>query len=81
MIGMYQISTPEQWTGTPFAAGLEVDWVKGQGDAEPTEKVVEAAPILKYMVGWRISHVIAFCSKRGWVLDGPVKVPIRKKQK
>jgi hypothetical protein len=30
------------------------------------DKVVEAAPILKYMVGWDRDRVRAYCAKKQW---------------
>ena len=29
-------------------------------------KVIEAAPILYYMKGWKSSKVQSYCQKRGW---------------
>jgi hypothetical protein len=31
--------------------------------------VIEAAPIVKYMVGWETERVRNYCDKRGWKYD------------
>jgi hypothetical protein len=39
-----------------FVAGVIV-----QGD-----KVIRAAPIVKYMFGWTATKVVEYCKKKGW---------------
>ena len=29
-------------------------------------KVIEAAPILRYMLGWELERVLAYCRRKGW---------------
>lgn len=41
-----------------FTAGAIVD--------DESERVVEAAPIIKYMVGWHMEKVQTYCAKKGW---------------
>lgn len=31
--------------------------------------VIEAAPIVRYMVGWESKEVRSYCDKRGWKYD------------
>jgi hypothetical protein len=47
--------------GPNFAAGL----ITNRG------VVVRAAPILRYMIGWRIDHVLEYARSRGWVVSRP----------
>lgn len=29
-------------------------------------RVVKAAPIVKYMIGWSVTRVLTYCRRRGW---------------
>jgi hypothetical protein len=49
---IFQVSAPG------FTAGLVVE-----GD-----KVVSAAPILRYMVGWTNARAVTYCLGRSWVI-------------
>lgn len=40
----------------PFTAGLEFGGVT----------VAAAAPIIKYMLGWNLIKVLAYCKGKGW---------------
>jgi len=51
-IGLLRVVTP--WKG--FVAGLEID----------RERVVQAAPIMQYMVGWTLAQVYRYTRERGW---------------
>ena len=46
-----------------FAAGFATD---------ENDKVIMAAPIIKYMIGWNIKAVQDYCERKSWVLL-PVK--------
>jgi len=52
---LYEITAPD------FVAGIEL--------AEVSDRVVKAAPIVKYMEGWPLSHLIEYCARRGWKLE------------
>ena len=52
---LYEIMAPH------FTAGIELDDV--------SDRVVKAAPIVRYMEGWGIKDVIAYCARRGWKLE------------
>jgi hypothetical protein len=41
-----------------FVAGLEA-----------TDRVVRAAPILKYMIGWNGVKVAGYCISKGWTWE------------
>ncbi len=45
-------------TSSYFCAGIEVDKL--------SEKIVEAAPILKYVIGWYISDAIRCFRRKGF---------------
>lgn len=47
-----------QITAAHFCAGLVMD-----------EKVTEAAPILRYMIGWSSKRVIEYCMRNGWTME------------
>ena len=32
-------------------------------------EVVEAAPIVKYMVGWQLDHIERYCAQKRWRLE------------
>ena len=44
-------------TAPHFVAGIELS---------PNSKVIRAAPILSYMVGWDIKRVVVYCNKKNW---------------
>lgn len=46
-----------------FTAGVDVRW---HGAAA---RVVYAAPILKYMMGWHPDRVARYCEKKGWTCE------------
>lgn len=50
----YQITAPAP---RAFCAGVVVNEV---------HRVIEAAPILKYMMGWPIGKVLGYCREKGW---------------
>jgi hypothetical protein len=45
--------------GPNFTAGLVVR----------DERVVRAAPILSYMIGWPVERVVALTRRRGWTVE------------
>jgi len=45
-----------QITANHFVAGIWI--VRG--------RVTDAAPIIKYMIGWHANRVKAYCDKKGW---------------
>ena len=49
---MAQIDAPH------FCAGIDLK----------DDKVVAAAPILKYMMGWNRDRVRSYCEKKGWTI-------------
>lgn len=49
-----------QITAPNFCAGIVVD---------SDRYVVEAAPILRYMVGWSLAQTTAYCWKRRWKIE------------
>jgi len=42
-----------------FAAGFE----------HRRNRVVYAAPIIRYMLGWKVTRVAAYCAKKKWRLE------------
>lgn len=55
---VFQISSPY------FTAGGVIGCPKG----ELGNRVVEAAPVIKYMIGWGQTEVFKYCSKKEWKL-------------
>ena len=51
-----------QITAPHFCAGLGVDV------EEPPNRVVDAAPILAYMLGWSAQSVKDYCYDKGWTV-------------
>lgn len=49
---LYTVDAPH------FNAGFEYSLVK--------EEVVNAAPIISYMIGWDMFRVKAYCKNKGW---------------
>jgi hypothetical protein len=47
---MIVIDAPHFYAAVIFSAGI----------------VVRAAPILKYMIGWRGASVVRYCKKKNW---------------
>lgn len=45
-----------------FVAGLESG---GENDND----IVRTAPIIKYMVGWRVSRAFLYCGQKGWEME------------
>ncbi len=56
------MSIPYLWciTAPNFTAGIETT---AEGN------VIDAAPIVRYMVGWGLSRVSMYCRHRRWNLD------------
>jgi hypothetical protein len=42
--------------GPDFVAGLIVDG----------KRIVRAAPVIRYMIGWTVQQVAARCAQKGW---------------
>jgi len=61
-IKLFQITSPH------FVCGLEVSG----------EDVIRTAPIIKYMKGWKIFQVEAYCLKRKWSLIRVLEDPNKK---
>ena len=57
---MGNTSKPIVWTidSRYFNAGLVI--------GKRTQRVMKAAPIIKYMVGWDSSRVLNYCLSKGW---------------
>jgi hypothetical protein len=32
-------------------------------------RIVEAAPIIRYMVGWNGAHLVRYCRSKGWAWE------------
>jgi len=64
-VKLYSIDAPH------FYAGLEIEKNSTYLDTfyYSTYKVVKAAPIIKYMVGWTKHNVENYCNKKGWKLN------------
>jgi len=43
----------------PFTAGIVLR----------DDRVIEAAPIVRYMVGWKRSSVRSYCKERRWIIS------------
>lgn len=57
---MIMISAPGK-----FYAGVVAD--------SGSEKIIKAAPIVKYMHGWTIDQVLQYCSRKCWSTKDPRK--------
>ena len=38
------------------------------------ERITEAAPIINYMIGWKITQVYSYCAEKKWkLIESPIK--------
>jgi hypothetical protein len=52
-----------------FVCGIELD--------PSSARVVDAAPIVRYMVGWSAKRVASYCTRRGWEIARLRQNPLR----
>lgn len=64
MYKVYQIHAPH------FTAAVEIAPLKdGDGDVTGEWTVDNAAPILRYMMGWRAESVMKYVDRKGWEIQ------------
>ena len=61
-------STLIRITAPHFVAGLELQTHNFQRRGQPSV-CVKAAPIIAYMVGWRLEKIRLYCKSKGWEIE------------